>query len=39
LSQLYNLKGRVKLLRRYEVMKKEDRKIVNRLKDKGCVVS
>ncbi|GMI22516.1 hypothetical protein TrCOL_g13492 [Triparma columacea] len=36
--ELYNLKGRVKLLKRYEGLKREDKKIINRLKDKGCVV-
>ncbi|GMH48342.1 hypothetical protein TrRE_jg5575, partial [Triparma retinervis] len=36
--ELYNLKGRIKLLRRYEKLKMEDRKIINRLKDKGCVL-
>mmetsp|Transcript_14017 Transcript_14017/g.28741 ORF Transcript_14017/g.28741 Transcript_14017/m.28741 type:complete len:143 (+) Transcript_14017:117-545(+) len=36
--ELYNLKGRVKLLRRYERLKMEDRKLINRMKEKGCVV-
>ena len=37
--ELYNIRGRVKLLRRYEALKMEDKKIINKMKIcriKGC---
>ena len=36
--ELYNIRGRVKLLRRYEGLKKEDKKVINKMKKAGCAV-